>query len=264
MNATPKLAVAALAALLIVTEAHAMRWYSPNTGRWLSRDPIQDPGFYLFQTGRQVSDAPRIFFLQANPVESAYRLWRTTPAARFAMRWDTTHRMNQFLGALGGANLYVFVDNGPIDNIDPLGLIKFGKNCTAQQKADIQKAMADICQKAKNNSCFRCLSGNGQRWMKGFCDDKLKGIQEPTFECDDATTNPECANDCGNSVPWSRVIHLCFNNINNTSLCPGMGCTIIHEATHGIAGQSGEVKPYGIEKCAGCRIPPEQQVPPGY
>jgi len=44
MNATPKFAVAALAALLVVTEAHAMRWYSPNTGRWLSRDPIGERG----------------------------------------------------------------------------------------------------------------------------------------------------------------------------------------------------------------------------
>lgn len=30
--------------LLIVSDAHAMRWYSPNTGRWLSRDPIQEEG----------------------------------------------------------------------------------------------------------------------------------------------------------------------------------------------------------------------------
>jgi hypothetical protein len=30
--------------LLIVADAHAMRWYSPNTGRWLSRDPIQEEG----------------------------------------------------------------------------------------------------------------------------------------------------------------------------------------------------------------------------
>jgi len=44
MNATPKFAVAALAALLVVTEAHAMRWYSPNTGRWLSRDSIGESG----------------------------------------------------------------------------------------------------------------------------------------------------------------------------------------------------------------------------
>jgi hypothetical protein len=44
MNAMPKFALAALAATCIVTEAQAMRWYSPHTGRWLSRDPIEERG----------------------------------------------------------------------------------------------------------------------------------------------------------------------------------------------------------------------------
>jgi hypothetical protein len=30
--------------LCVVSHAHAMRWYSPNTGRWLSRDPIGENG----------------------------------------------------------------------------------------------------------------------------------------------------------------------------------------------------------------------------
>ncbi|MBK9989190.1 MAG: hypothetical protein IPP19_00240 [Verrucomicrobia bacterium] len=30
--------------LLVVNHAHAMRWYSPNTGHWLSRDPIEEKG----------------------------------------------------------------------------------------------------------------------------------------------------------------------------------------------------------------------------
>jgi hypothetical protein len=44
MKTMPKFALAALAAVCIVTEAQAMRWYSPNTGRWLSRDPVQEQG----------------------------------------------------------------------------------------------------------------------------------------------------------------------------------------------------------------------------
>jgi len=32
----------ALVATFVVTQAHAMRWYSPNTGRWFSRDPIEE------------------------------------------------------------------------------------------------------------------------------------------------------------------------------------------------------------------------------
>ena len=33
-----------LVTLFVVTEAHAMRWYSPTTGRWFSRDPIGEAG----------------------------------------------------------------------------------------------------------------------------------------------------------------------------------------------------------------------------
>jgi hypothetical protein len=39
----PRLLVA-LIALFVITEAQAMRWYSPSTGRWLSRDPIGEWG----------------------------------------------------------------------------------------------------------------------------------------------------------------------------------------------------------------------------
>lgn len=43
MKNTAKLFVALLS-FIVVAEAHAMRWYSPNTGRWLSRDPIEEKG----------------------------------------------------------------------------------------------------------------------------------------------------------------------------------------------------------------------------
>lgn len=43
MKTPPRLLVA-LIALVVITEANAMRWYSPNTGRWLSRDPVGEKG----------------------------------------------------------------------------------------------------------------------------------------------------------------------------------------------------------------------------
>ena len=36
--------LASLFALLVAAQAHAMRWYSPSTGRWFSRDPIGERG----------------------------------------------------------------------------------------------------------------------------------------------------------------------------------------------------------------------------
>ena len=66
MRTMPTHALAALLAVVIVADAQAMRWYSPNTGRWLNRDPIEEKG---------------------------------------------------------GRNLYGFVRNGPLNFIDPLGLV---------------------------------------------------------------------------------------------------------------------------------------------
>lgn len=57
--------LAALPFIFVVTQAHAMRWYSPSTGSWFSRDPI---------------------------------------------------------GEVGGLNLHGFVENDPIQRVDPFGL----------------------------------------------------------------------------------------------------------------------------------------------
>lgn len=43
MKSSLKLLVAWLA-LIAIADAHAMRWYSANTGRWFSRDPIGENG----------------------------------------------------------------------------------------------------------------------------------------------------------------------------------------------------------------------------
>jgi len=62
----------ALLAIFVVTQAHAMRWYSPSTGSWFSRDPIEEAG---------------------------------------------------------GLNLSGFLDNDPVNRIDPTGLVGCSSNC---------------------------------------------------------------------------------------------------------------------------------------
>ncbi len=44
MKANAKIVLASLIATLALTQAQAMRWYSPSTGRWFSRDPIEAKG----------------------------------------------------------------------------------------------------------------------------------------------------------------------------------------------------------------------------
>jgi hypothetical protein len=44
MKANAKIVLAGLITTLALTQAQAMRWYSPSTGRWFSRDPIEEKG----------------------------------------------------------------------------------------------------------------------------------------------------------------------------------------------------------------------------
>jgi len=76
--------------LALWTAETALAWYDPSTGRWLTRDPIEEPGF------------------QAIP---KMRLATTSPAARRWIKRDST-----------GPNLYVFVGNSSPNKIDRLGL----------------------------------------------------------------------------------------------------------------------------------------------
>jgi uncharacterized protein RhaS with RHS repeats len=59
MKVNLKIILVGLITTLALTQAHAMRWYSPNTGRWFSRDPIGrlgGPNEYCF-----VGNNPRKF-----------------------------------------------------------------------------------------------------------------------------------------------------------------------------------------------------------
>ena len=44
MKRSPIIALAVVLTALSIPEAQAMRWYSPSTGRWFSRDPIEEQG----------------------------------------------------------------------------------------------------------------------------------------------------------------------------------------------------------------------------
>lgn len=122
--AKPLLAI--LVAAFAATVASA--YYDPHIGRFASRDPIQDVGSLNIQIARESSRSPALASLDTNPFQMA-RIGRKSPALEtYAWRWDATHRLNIILGELAGGNIYVFVDNSPLDGIDPFGLLKFGKN----------------------------------------------------------------------------------------------------------------------------------------
>jgi hypothetical protein len=88
-----------LAALFVANQASA--YYSPSTGRWLSRDPMGEPGFEAL---RSASAVPRV-----GQVASTASL----PPSRLFVR-DT-------VAAKIEPNRYEFVANNPITRIDPDG-----------------------------------------------------------------------------------------------------------------------------------------------
>jgi hypothetical protein len=89
-----------LAALLIANQASA--YYSPSTGRWLSRDPNGDPGFELLRASSAVPKVGQI-------ASAAY-----LPPSRLFVR-DTVESKRE-------PNRYDFVANTPISAVDLFGL----------------------------------------------------------------------------------------------------------------------------------------------
>jgi len=83
MKASLKIVLVGITTTVILSQAHAMRWYSPSTGRWFSRDPIQDIAY-----------------------PSRFAAW---PQARLIPQSREP-------------NLYSFVRNSAVNYIDPLGL----------------------------------------------------------------------------------------------------------------------------------------------
>lgn len=84
----------------IVTAQTVFGYYDPSTGRFLSRDPIGEPGFQVLQRAQATS--------QAGPM----------PIAQQSTRWITRDASE----SKGGLNLYGMAGNDVIDRYDSLGL----------------------------------------------------------------------------------------------------------------------------------------------
>jgi RHS repeat-associated protein len=93
---------------------YLLRYYKPNTGSWLSRDPINEVGFHLLDTGRQVF-CPNITDSDSPP---------TAPELDGDTESDDDS-LNEFLIGSGGLNAYGFNLNNSIIFTDGRGLAPF-------------------------------------------------------------------------------------------------------------------------------------------
>jgi hypothetical protein len=90
---------------VLLTAQIASAYYCPSTGRWLSRDPIGEPGFENLRAASALPEAGQV----VSPV--------SLPLGRWIDR-DPISTAND-------PDRYAFVKNAPINLVDPLGL-RFG------------------------------------------------------------------------------------------------------------------------------------------
>ena len=174
----------------------------------------------------------------------------------------------------GGRNsptgsLYVFVENNSVGSVDPWGLTKF-RGCSPARQRQIEDGLKDRLKKAQDGGCFKCLSGRGQKWIDQFAAGQLTGTEEVTIVCDDQTSKNCYMKDstgteqfaAGQSVPNSRVSHICVPPDDNQNPNDEIGCTALHEISHSLGGVGDDKgtpgskgydgRAYDIENCAGC------------
>jgi hypothetical protein len=117
----------------LLTAQAALAWYDPSTQRWLSRDPMDEPGFEALRTASATTqiETPAVMspsrWLNRDPLgEEGFIVMNAAMSAGIG---DTPFMANQLFNEEG--NLYQLTSNNPINFTDYLGLfcVKISKNC---------------------------------------------------------------------------------------------------------------------------------------
>ena len=94
----------------LLTAQAALAWYDPSTQRWLSRDPLGEPGFEALRTATQTVSLS------------------ASVSPQILSRWITRGPVSQIAGGkllADEPNAYHFVGNNPINSSDASGLTPF-------------------------------------------------------------------------------------------------------------------------------------------
>ena len=136
---------------VLLTAQIASAYYCPSTGRWLSRDPIGEPGF---QTSRMASVVPR------SP--------QLAPS-----RWIN----RDSLGAKGDNNFYECANNNLNDHIDAYGLMT-DDSVTSAIEGCLKKSPPEAI------SCLEdLLTTIGDESQANFIRNALNDLKSKMFRC---------------------------------------------------------------------------------
>ena len=105
---------------VLLTAQIASAYYCPSTGRWLSRDPIGEPGFQALLVAGQTS-------IRSTPRPSTDRwIIRDSTSAPAFLRGSILGLSSKQMKQLKAESLmpaYEFVRNDPVNGLDLLGLV---------------------------------------------------------------------------------------------------------------------------------------------
>ena len=115
---------------LLLTAQIASAYYCPSTGRWLSRDPIGEPGFENLRASSVVSLSAR--WIKRDPILGLLSEAKSKATTKILPNQNTI-------------NLYAFVGNDPVISVDGLGLDPCGS-------ASPQPANSCVCDRYGNRT----------------------------------------------------------------------------------------------------------------
>jgi hypothetical protein len=249
MRSSSKLTVGvALVATLMVVDS-ALAYYSPRLGRFISRDPIGEPGHETMRSmgtaGLTGLHGPRRF--PASPGGAA--------------RGHFGSFLARDMPGTGGSNRYAFALDDPVSLYDPLGeacggathdaVARCGDNFqTCQAACAIEYPWSyeywglfggyAKCEESCRDEWSRCLKlktpavtplpSNSPECDKYKCDDKY------------ANTEARCFCKCAGDSQWSQYVRGCLRALYEAGVCPHeahMACYQLGDT------ESGDSRPWG-------------------
>jgi hypothetical protein len=200
MNTSTRTIFATFTVLASVATASA--FYNPKVGRWLTRDPIGEPGFV------------------------------TVGGARPAVDYDDSELGISSSKPQREPGDYVFVLNDSVGRVDALGLISFN-GCDAGKQAELTAAWNAACDKI-NDPDFGCCLGDStfHKLMKRRCtfgNIRFFCRQNGTALCNSNTCAHAWLSIVG-GINVGRIV-VCYPLSNDCNLL-SKPCLLAHELAH--------------------------------